>query len=202
MTGFTHPKTVTNLDAVARQALADNHFQPDLDAEAQRELSALRSSSSLADVRDMRDLGWSSIDNAESKDLDQIELVEALPDGGVRLRTAIPDGAGVVPKRSSLDRHAPANATSVYTGIAVYPMLPREISENRTSLLDGADRIAVVVELELAPTGAVRPRGVYRAAVRNQAKLAYDTLGAWLEGRGPVPSVVASITGLEEQLWL
>jgi ribonuclease R len=193
---------VTDLDAVARQALADNHFQPDLDAEAQREVAALRSSSSLVGVRDMRDLGWSSIDNAESKDLDQIELVEALPDGGVRLRIAIADVDAMVPKASALDRHAAANATSVYTGIAVYPMLPREVSENRTSLLEGADRLVVVVELELAKDGTVRARDVYRAVARNQAKLAYDSVGTWLEGRGPVPSVIATMPGLEEQLWL
>jgi ribonuclease R len=192
----------TDLDAVARQALADNHFQPDLDAEAQREVAALRSSSSLAGVRDMRDLGWSSIDNAESKDLDQIELAEALPDGGVRLRIAIADVDAVVPKGSALDRHAATNATSVYTGIAVYPMLPREVSENRTSLLEGADRLVVVVEVELARDGTVRARDVYRAAARNQAKLAYDSVGTWLEGRGPVPSVIATMPGLEEQLWL
>lgn len=193
---------MTDLDAVARQALADNHFQIDLDADARRELASLRSSTSLSEVTDLRDLGWSSIDNAESKDLDQVELAEALPDGGVRLRIAIADVDAVVPKGSALDRHAAASATSVYTGIAVYPMLPREVSENRTSLLEGADRLAIVVELEVAKDGGVRKHAAYRAAVRNQAKLAYDAVGTWLEGRGPVPSVVAAMPGLEEQLWL
>jgi exoribonuclease-2 len=193
---------VTDLDTVARQALAKEHFQTDLDADAQREVGALRSSVSLSDVRDMRDLGWSSIDNTESKDLDQLELAEGLPDGGVRLRVAIADVDAVVAKGSALDRHAAANATSVYTGIAVYPMLPREVSENRTSLLEGAERLVVVVELELAKDGTVRRRDVYRAAARNQAKLTYDAVGTWLEGRGPVPSVVAAMPGLEEQLWL
>jgi exoribonuclease-2 len=193
---------VTNLDSVARQALKDNGFSTDLDDASQREVAALRAQSSAPDARDLRALLWSSIDNTESKDLDQIEYVETLPDGGIRLRVGIADVDTLVPKGSALDAHAAANATSVYTGIAVYPMLPREISENRTSLLDGAERIAVVVEMELTATGGVRGHTVYRALVRNQAKLAYDSLGGWLEGRGPVPSVVASIAGLEEQLWL
>jgi VacB/RNase II family 3'-5' exoribonuclease len=193
---------VIDLDTVARQALAKEHFQLDLDADAQREVALLRSGAIDASVRDMRDLGWSSIDNAESKDLDQIELVEALPEGGVRLRIAIADVDAVVLKGSALDRHAAANATSVYTGIAVYPMLPREVSENRTSLLEGADRLVLVVELELARDGTVSARDVYRAAARNQAKLAYESVGTWLEGRGPIPSVVAAMPGLEEQLWL
>jgi ribonuclease R len=193
---------VTDLDAVARRALADNHFRLDLDADAKSEIASLRSSPSPAEARNLRDLPWSSIDNPDSKDLDQVELAETLPDGGIRLRVAIADVDALVPKGSALDRHAAANATSVYTGIAVYPMLPREVSENRTSLLEGADRLAVVVELELAKDGTVRAHDVYRATVRNQTKLAYDSVGTWLEGRGPVPSVVAARPGLEEQLWL
>ena len=191
-----------NLDSVARQALQDNQFHPELDDAARREIAALRSPASTPDARDVRELLWSSIDNAESKDLDQIEYAESLPDGGIRLRIGIADVDAFVSKGSALDRHAAANATSVYTGIAVYPMLPREISENRSSLLEGADRLVVVVELELAKDGTVRSRDVYRALARNQAKLAYDGVGAWLEGRGPVPSIVAAMPGLEEQLWL
>jgi exoribonuclease-2 len=193
---------VTDLDSVARQALKNNDFQPDLEEAARQEVSTLRSATGAPDARDLRGLLWSSIDNTESKDLDQIEYVEALPDDGIRLRIGIADVDALVPKGSALDRHAAANATSVYTGIAVYPMLPREISENRCSLLEGADRLVVVVELELAQDGTVRSHDVYRAVARNQAKLAYDGVGAWLEGRGPVPSVVAAIPGLEEQLWL
>jgi exoribonuclease-2 len=193
---------MTDLDGVARQALRDNDFHPDLDDAARGEISSLRHDAGAPDARDLRELLWSSIDNAESKDLDQIEYAEALPDGAIRLRIGIADVDAFVPRGSALDRHAAANGTSVYTGIAVYPMLPREISENRSSLLEGADRLVVVVELELAKDGTVRSRDVYRALARNQAKLAYDSVGAWLEGRGPLPSVVAAMPGLEEQLWL
>ena len=193
---------MTTLDAVARQALIDNHFRPELDAAALREVDMLRAPAVPGDVRDVRDLAWSSIDNTESRDLDQVELAESRPDGGVRLRIGIADVDAFVTKGSALDAHAAANATSVYTGVAVYPMLPREISENRSSLLDGADRLVVVVELELSKEGTVRGGDVYRARLRNHAKLSYDTVGSWLEGRGPVPSVVAALPGLEQQLWL
>jgi len=193
---------MTDLDAVARQALRDNDFHSDLDAASKAEVGALRSDASAPEARDLRDLLWSSIDNSDSKDLDQVEYAEELPGGGIRLRLGIADVDAFVAKGSALDRHAAANATSVYTGLAVYPMLPREISENRTSLLEGADRLAVVVELELSNEGVVQSRAVYRARVRNQAKLAYDSVGSWLEGRGPVPSVVAAMPSLEQQLWL
>ncbi len=193
---------MTDLDTVARRALTENDFHPDLDDAARREVSALRSAATASDARDLRELLWSSIDNAESKDLDQIEFAETLPDDGIRLRIGIADVDAFVTKGSALDQHAAANATSVYTGITVYPMLPRQISENRSSLLEGADRLVVVAELELARDGTVRSRDVYRALARNQAKLTYESVGIWLEGRGPVPSVVAALSGLEEQLWL
>ncbi len=153
-------------------------------------------------MRDLRDLLWSSIDNAESRDLDQIELAEALPDGGIRVRVAIADVDALVPKGSALDRHAEVNATSVYTGIAMYPMLPEQLCADLTSLVQGADRPVVVIELALAPDGTVRSHAIYRALATNKAKLAYDSVGAWLEGRGPVPPLVAATPGLQEQLWL
>ena len=194
---------MTDLDTVARAALVANDFRPDLDADARRELEIGRdASANAAGVRDLRELPWSSIDNAESKDLDQVEFVEALPDGGMRLRLAIADVDVQVPQGSALDAHAAANGTSVYTGVSVYPMLPRGISEDRTSLLEGRDRLVVVVELELGNDGAERSRDVYRALVRNHTKLTYDAVGAWLEGCGPLPPPVAATPGLEEQLWL
>ena len=191
----------TDLDTVARAALAANEFRPDLDADARREL-ATAATPVAHGVLDLRDLPWSSIDNAESKDLDQVEYVEALPDGGIRLRLGIADVDVQVPRGSALDAHAAANGTSVYTGVSVYPMLPREISEDRTSLLEGRDRLAVVVQLELGRDGVERSRDVYRALVRNHTKLTYEAVGAWLEGCGPVPPAVAGTAGLEEQLWL
>ena len=196
---------MTDLDFVARQALRDNGFTPDLDDAARQELAAMKPATPAAGdrgLRDLRGLLWSSIDNPESRDLDQIELAEPLPDKGIRLRVGIADVDALVRKGSAIDRHAEANATSVYTGIAVYPMLPEQLSTDLTSLAQGADRLVVVIELDLAPDGTVRAHDVYRALAHNKAKLAYDSVGAWLEGRGPIPSLVAQTPGLEEQLWL
>jgi ribonuclease R len=196
------PETTPDLRSVALQSLRDNRFTPTLDDAARRELSALTAPALPPELRDLRALLWSSIDNPESRDLDQIEVAELLPDQGIRLRIGIADVDALVTKGSAIDRHAAVNATSVYTGVAVYPMLPEELSTGLTSLNQDADRLVVVIELDLAPDGTPRAHDVYRAVARNRAKLAYDSVGAWLEGRGPVPPLVAQTPGLEEQLWL
>jgi len=190
------------LESVARQALIDNGFAPELDAAAKAELQQLKPASPSADVRDLRSLLWSSIDNTESKDLDQVEFAEQLPDGAIRIRLGIADVDALVPKDSALDKHAYANATSVYTGVAVYPMLPVELSTGLTSLNEGEDRVALIIELVIEKDGTPRSHDVYRATLVNRAKLAYDSLGAWLEGRGPAPDAVARDPKLQEQIWL
>ncbi len=189
---------------VARQALADDHFEPDLAPDAEQQLASLRpaSTSPSGDVRDLRSLLWSSIDNAESKDLDQIEFCEELNDGAIRIMVGIADVDVLVGKGSPLDKRAFANSTSVYTGIHVYPMLPPEISTGFTSLNQGEDRVVLVIETVIGKDGAVKSHDVYRAIAVNKAKLAYDSVGAWLEGQGPVPPLIQSTSGLEEQVWL
>jgi len=196
---------MTDLSAVARQSLLDNGFQPDFGADVERELAALRqpaAPSAANGVRDLRALLWSSIDNATSKDLDQIEVAEQLGDGAIIVRVGIADVDVLVPKGSAIDKHAFANATSVYTGVAVYPMLPEQLSTGLTSLNEGGDRVALVIEIEIATDGSVRRHDVYRALVTNHAQLAYEDVGPWLEGRGPAPEKVARDDALEAQLWL
>jgi exoribonuclease-2 len=193
---------VTDLDLVARQALRDNGFEVDTGEEVRHELSALHESPPPPAVRDLRALLWSSIDNPTSKDLDQIEVAEETKDGGIVLRIGIADVDTLVSKGSAIDRLAAANATSVYTGMAVYPMLPDELSTGLTSLNEGEDRLVLVIEVEVAADGEVRRHDVYRALATNHAKLAYDTVGAWLEGHGPEPEKVAKLDALEAQLWL
>jgi exoribonuclease-2 len=189
-------------NSVARQALKDNGFVPDADDAMRRELIGLKPAAIEPGLRDLRALLWSSIDNAESKDLDQIEFAEELPDKGIRLLVGIADVDALVAKGSAIDKHAAANATSVYTGIAVYPMLPEALSTDLTSLNEGADRVVLVIEIELAPDGTPRRHDVYRAVATNKAKLAYDSVGAWLEGRDHRPPLVAQTPWLEQQLWL
>ena len=194
--------TVTDLGTVVRRALRDDGFQPDLDDASRVELAALRPAVLSPELRDLRSLLWSSIDNPTSRDLDQIEFAEALADGGIRLLIGIADVDVLVAKNSAIDRHAHTNATSVYTGIAVFPMLPEQISTGLTSLNQGEDRVVMVIELVLNADGTSRSRDVYRAIAANRAKLAYDTTGAWLEGCGPLPAMVAQTPGLDTQLWL
>jgi exoribonuclease-2 len=193
---------MSTLGSVARQALRDNDFAPELDDAARRELEGLRPAPLTPEVRDLRALLCSSIDNAESRDLDQVEVAEQLPDGAIRVRLGIADVDALVPKGSALDRHAYTNATSVYTGIEVYPMLPEQLSTDLTSLGEGQERVALVIDLVLERDGAPRSHEVYRAMVVNHAKLAYESLGPWLEGRGPAPDAVARDPKLQEQIWL
>ena len=193
-----------SLHQVAREALLANGFQPDMGDEVRAELSALRDPTAREEtnVRDLRNLLWSSIDNSTSRDLDQIEFAEETADGAIVLRVGIADVDALVPRGSAIDRHAFANATSVYTGIDVYPMLPEELSTDRTSLNEGEDRLVIVAEQEIGADGVVRRREVYRALATNHAKLDYETVGAWLEGRGPEPEKLVANDALEAQLWL
>ncbi len=151
-------------------------------------------------AKDLRDLLWCSIDNDDSRDLDQLSVADRRPDGATRLLIAIADVDALVSKGSAVDRHAAVNTTSVYTAARIYPMLPERLSFDLTSLIQDADRLAVVIEIVVTPDGALDGSDVYRALVRNRAKLAYDSVAEWLEGRAPAPAPLAAIAGLEENL--
>jgi len=188
----------------ARRALLELGFTPDFPPDAQAQVAALQRAGAPAarGVEDQRGLRWSSIDNPESMDLDQLEWAEALPDGSIRVRVAIADVDALVPEGSPIDRRAGANTASLYTGAAIFPMLPRPLSENLTSLLPDVDRLSVVIGYRVRPDGSVDEGAVRRAWVRNQAKLSYPEVGPWLQGEAPVPPRVAALPGLEEQLRL
>jgi VacB/RNase II family 3'-5' exoribonuclease len=178
-------------------------FQPDFPPEVVREVQIRKLAMDAGTAaRDLRSLLWSSIDNDSSRDLDQVEYVEKLPDGTMRLLVGIADVDASVAKGSATDLHAGAEATSVYTGVTIFPMLPGELSMDRTSLLDEQDRRSMVIELQVLDSGEVTGHDVYPAWLRNRAKLAYSSTGAWLEGRGPIPSAVAAVPGMEAQLRL
>jgi VacB/RNase II family 3'-5' exoribonuclease len=162
-------------------------LEPDWPPAARAELARL-AETSIGSPRDLRDLPWSSIDNDESRDLDQLEVCveEARP----RLLVAIADVDALVPRGSALDAHAENNTTSVYTPVRVFPMLPPELSTDRTSLNEDADRSAIVVDMKIGDEGDLLAWDVYRASVRNRAKLTYDGVAAWLDGTGPAPGAV------------
>ena len=182
--------------------MLDNGFTPDFPAGvvAEADRAPDRASVATTAIPDLRALPWSSIDNDSSRDLDQLELAESLDTGDVRIRVAIADVAGTVAQGSAIDQFAAANATSVYTGVLTFPMLPEQLSTDRTSLGQDADRAAVVIEFVVTPDGTTRSHTISRARVTNHAKLAYSSVGAWLEGRGTLPPSATPV--IEEQLRL
>jgi exoribonuclease-2 len=191
-----------DLFAAARQEMIDEGFQPDFPREVGRQLEALRIRTAPnpdAGVRDLRSLLWSSIDNDTSRDLDQAEAAERVS-AGIRVRIAIADVDSDVPIGSPIDQHAAAETTSVYTGIRTFSMLPEQLSTDLTSLNQDTDRLAVVVDMVLAPDGSLTSGGIYRALVRNQAQLTYNAVGPWLEGSSAAPPKVATSTDLAAQL--
>lgn len=177
---------------------------PDFSAAAlrQSEIITAAASTSGSDIRDLRALLWASIDNDDSRDLDQLSVAEPLPNGAVKILIAIADVDALVGRGSPIDDHARANTTSVYTAAQVFPMLPEKLSTDLTSLGEGQTRLAIVIEMTVGKEGAVSDPQVYRAAVLNRAKLAYSSVGAWLENNAAPPRQVADVVGLEQQLRL
>jgi exoribonuclease-2 len=194
-----------NLVAAAHAAMLEHGFQPDFPTAAAAELASIESHPEVPaapGIQDLRGLLWSSIDNDTSRDLDQIEWAEQLPDGRVRVLIGVADVDARVSRGTVLDGHAASETTSVYTGVKVFPMLPSELSEGITSLNENEDRVAVVIEYAVDQAGTATDGKAYRALVRNQAQLAYNAVGAWLEGTGPAPAKVAANAKLAAQLKL
>jgi len=194
-----------NLVAAAQAVMIEHGFQPNFPAGADAELSAIEAHPEMPDApgaQDLRSLLWSSIDNDTSKDLDQIEWAEQLPDGRIRVLVGVADVDARVKRGSIIDAHAQSETTSVYTGVKVFPMLPAELSEGITSLNENEDRVAVVIEYAVDAAGTVTDGKAYRALVRNRAQLAYPSVGAWLESSGPAPAKVAANADLAAQLKL
>src|SRR5439155_19170115 len=156
-----------------------------LPPDAQHELQAIGGPAEDGAARDLRGLAWASIDNDDSRDLDQLTVAEAHPDGTATVLVAIADVDALVEQGSAIDRHAERNTTSIYTVPRVFPMLPERLSTDLTSLAEHQDRLALVVELLVDADGGVPESNAYRARVRNQAKLAYRGVAAWLDGQAP-----------------
>jgi VacB/RNase II family 3'-5' exoribonuclease len=198
------PHIEFDLFVAARQEMIDQGFDPDFPKAVDEQVMVLKARAAPAtegDVRDLRALLWSSIDNDTSRDLDQIEAAERV-NGGIRILIAIADVDCDVAIGSPIDRHAATQTTSVYTGIRTFSMLPEQLSTDLTSLNEGADRLAVVVDMVVAADGAISSTSIYRALVRNQAQLAYNGVGPWLEGTSGAPPKVSASADLEAQLRL
>jgi VacB/RNase II family 3'-5' exoribonuclease len=192
------------LAGIARRAMLEKGLSPDFSKQAIAELNAIQEPAIRAEksTSNLRDLLWCSIDNDDSRDLDQLTVAEAMPAGVVKILVAIADVDSVVKKQSALDDHARQNTTSVYTVAKIFPMLPEKLSTDLTSLNYESDRLAVVIEMVFAADGSLQGSEIYRSTVRNQAKLAYNSVAGWLEGGGPMPQGIAAVPGLDENLRL
>jgi exoribonuclease-2 len=190
------------LAGIARRAMRERGLLPDFAPEVLEQTAAIARAPARPDpdLRDLRRLLWASIDNDESRDLDQLSVSELLDDGAVRIFVAVADVDAVVKKGTPIDAHASANTTSVYTAAEIFPMLPLELSTDVTSLGQDQDRAAIVVEMVILPDGALRGSDVFRAMVRNRAKLAYGAVAAWLEGDALPPAKVSAVSGMEQQI--
>ena len=192
-----------HLAAIAHRMMLERGLEPDFKAEARRELAEIHGSAGSADgARDLRDRLWCSIDNDDSRDLDQLTVAEPEERGRVRILVAIADVDALVRKDSAIDHHASHNTTSVYTPAAIFPMLPERLSTDLTSLNQDQDRAAIVADMVFEADGALAGSELYRAQVRNRAKLAYHAVAAWLSGERPAPPPLAAVNGLDGNLRL
>lgn len=193
-----------DLNDIARRAMTERGLLPDFSSAVMAQVRAIAdlTPDTGAAVRDLRARLWASIDNDDSRDLDQLSVAEPLANGLARILVAIADVDASVPLGSAIDNHARTNTTSVYTAASVFPMLPERLSTDLTSLNQGQERMAMVVSMDVAADGSVTNAEVHRAIVQNRAKLAYNSVAAWMDGQGAVPPAIAKVPGLEENLRL
>ena len=203
-----------DISSIAHQTMIEAGFAPDVPASVLAELRSIESKSQVptqasvlnppasgtGSARDLRQLLWSSIDDSKSRDLDQVEYAESLSNGDIRLLVGIADVDQIVKKGSAIDAHAAENGTSVYTGVKTFPMLPEELSTDMTSLVGGADRSSIVLEMVVAQDGSVRSSDAYHATLHNYAKLAYEAVGDWLDNGAEIPAEVARVPEMERQI--
>jgi ribonuclease R len=189
------------LRVIARRAMVQRGLLPDFSPAVLAETDAIAGAAETdPSIRDLRDLLWCSIDNDDSRDLDQLSVAEPMAGGGARIRVAVADVDAVVRAGSAIDGHARTNTTSVYTAAEVFPMLPERLSTDLTSLGEGQARLAIVIEMDVAVDGTTTESDVYRALVLNHAKLAYNGVAAWLDGAAPAPPPLAAVPQLDAQL--
>jgi exoribonuclease-2 len=192
------------LQNIARRVMLERGLLPDFPPRALAELDRIKgpATQSVEVPHDLRNLIWCSIDNDDSRDLDQLSVAEAMPSGNIKVLVAIADVDALVGKSSAIDNHARHNTTSVYTAAEIFPLLPEKLSTDLTSLNYECERIAVVIEMVVTADGKIESSDLYSATVRNHAKLCYNSVGAWLEGSGPMPSEISAVSGLEENIRL
>ena len=197
-----HPHQKDELAELAVIAMRERGLEPEFSAAVKRQLDEIdgESEEDGVGIIDMTGLLWCSIDNDDSRDLDQLTVSEVLADGSVRIMVAIADVDTLVEKNSPIDRHAQVNTTSVYTSARIFPMLPEKLSTDLTSLNPNQVRVATVTEMVFQPDGTLARSHITRARVHNKAQLAYDAVSAWIDGEGPLPAAADAVEGMDQQL--
>jgi len=190
------------LQRIAQRVMLEKRLLPNFSDDTLAELDKIHAPAIIdsEQVRDLRNLLWASIDNDDSRDLDQLTVAEAMHGDEVKVLVAVADVDSIVKSRSAIDDHAQHNTTSVYTAAEIFPMLPEKLSTNLTSLNFNEDRPAIVIEMVIGLDGSLKASDIYRAHVRNHAKLAYNSVAAWLEGKEIVPEAITAVNGLAENL--
>src|SRR5262249_46882941 len=190
------------LREIAFRAMRERGLDPDFPPDALAQVASVHEPPETTEepFRDLRTLLWCSIDNDDSRDLDQLSVAGSQSNGDVKVLVAIADVDAAVAKNSPVDRHAAQNTRSVYPPAVIFPMLPEKLSTDLTSLADQQDRLSVVVEMLVSQGGEIRSSDVYGARVRNRAKLAYNSVGARLAGDGPLPAPAAPAAGAGEPM--
>lgn len=192
------------LTSIARRAMLEKGLEPDYSKGALEQSEGIDRSAAFVpeEMQDLRSLLWCSIDNDDSKDLDQLTVAYENKTGGIRICIAVADVDALVLRNTPIDLHARANTTSVYTPAKIFAMLPEKLSTDLTSLNENEERTAIIFDIDLNDTAEIVRFAIYRAMVKNKAKLTYSAVGAWLEGRGPIPEKVENVEGLAENLRL
>jgi VacB/RNase II family 3'-5' exoribonuclease len=202
-----HSNNTIDLKQIARQTMLDKAFRVDFPAKVTKEAeSAEQPSFSSLSLPDLSDLLWTSIDNDDSRDLDQAEYIEPPTGNSSTVLVAIANVSHFVPLGSATDASAKQNTTSIYTGVETFPMLPEVLSTGLSSLNEGQKRLAIVVRMTIED-GVVTGSTVSLAIIQNHAQLTYSGVRAFLEGSEPRTAVAANVlkriqgdSALQEQI--
>jgi VacB/RNase II family 3'-5' exoribonuclease len=198
-----HQLTTSELYELAEKAMIFNGFTPEFPRNViEAAKNEAETKPDLANIKDLRKLIWSAIDDASSRDLDQVEFVEKLANGDIKILVGIADVDEFVEQTGVIDAHAAKNTISVYTGSRTFPMLPEELSTDATSLLNDVDRVGIVIEMIVSADGNVTASDIYRAILHNYAKLSYEEVGAWLDENTEIPAKIKAVAGMETQIRL
>ena len=202
MTFNHHHYSRKDIARIATHAMVERGLEPEFSPAVMQQVDKINAPGEDLDpnIFDLTELLWCSLDNDDSRDLDQLTVAEELKNGLIKIFVAIADVDAVVKKDTPIDQHAKMNAASIYTSARIFPMLPEKLSTNLTSLNPDEDRLAIVVEMVIDNEGFVTSPHVYRAKVRNKAQLAYDAISDWIDGKIPPPEALAKVKGMAEQL--